>query len=733
MNMNTNKINIVGVFVIALLLALTSCLDDLNTIPLDDEVTTSATVYNEPEAYRQVLAKCYAGLVTTGQEGPAGQGDIGGIDEGFSSYLRGYWNLQELPTDEAITAWSGDDGLLDLHAHNWTSNNDFVKAFYYRVFYQIALTNELIRETAEDKLNERGVSESEKETIKLYQTEARFLRAMSYWHALDMFGKVPFITEEDGVGSFLPEPIEPAGLFDFIEKELLEIESIMAEPQTNEYGRADRAAAWMLLARLYLNAEVYIGSAKYTEAANYAKKVIDAGYSLDPVYQNLFLADNHTAKGIIFGVPFDGIHSKTYGGTTFIIDGAIGGTMDPADFGVQESWAGHRATRAFVEKFPQYAPEKSVSLNLKSANDYPFLRCPGSYQGWDALNDSTVIYSRNSDNSYEGYLYFADAGTAFKFDMYGDWSENYGDNEPDGTLDPGGSDITVEEAGFYKINANLDSMTYSVTKTEWGIIGDATPGGWDSDMDMNLNADGTWAIEARLVAGPLKFRANNDWPINLGDNDANGILEPEGADITIAEPGKYRVTLVLTGSDYTYSIEKFSSDERALFHTDGQTLDIEIVTDFSNGYAVTKWKNVTSYGVAGSDPVFVDTDFPMFRIAETYLIYAEAALQGGGDLSLALEYVNKIRTRAYTNESGKITAGELTLDFILDERARELYWECHRRTDLIRFGRLTGDAYIWPWKGGVMEGKSIDEKFNLYPLPASDIIANPNLSPTPGY
>ncbi|HPR32226.1 MAG TPA: RagB/SusD family nutrient uptake outer membrane protein [Prolixibacteraceae bacterium] len=730
--MKTNTIKIFAAMVLGGLFSLTSCMDDLNTIPLDNEVTTGATVYDSIQSYRQVLAKCYAGLVTTGQEGPSGMGDLGGIDEGFSSYLRGYWNLQELSTEEAITGW-GDDGLTDIHAHIWTSNNDFVKGFYYRVFYQIALANELIRETNEEKLNDRGVPENEKPAIGMYRAEARFLRALSYWHALDLFGIVPFVTEDDGVGSFMPEPIEPAALFDYIEKELLEIEEQMAEPRANEYGRADRAAVWMLLSKLYLNAEVYIQSERYTQAATYAQKVIDAGYSLDPVYQNLFLADNHTANGIIFGIPFDGVNSKTWGGTTFIINGAIGGSMNPADFGVKENWGGHRTTRTFVEKFPQYAPEKSAALSLKSKNDYPVLYCPGSYQNWDAANTETVIYSRNNDKLYEGYLNFTEDGVEFKFDTYGDWSLNYGDNGADGTLEANGSNILVAEAGLYKVNVDLNALTYSLIKTEWGIIGDATSGGWDSDMNMDRNADGTWTIETKLAAGTLKFRANDEWTLNLGDNGADGILEQDGANLELAEPGKYRITLILTGPDYTYTLEKFSSDERALFHTDGQSLDIEIVSDFTNGYAVTKWKNITSDGKPGSDPVHADTDFPMFRLADAYLMYAEAALRGGGDRNLALEYVNRIRTRAYTDETGNISDAELTLDFLLDERARELYWESHRRTDLIRYGRLTGDAYIWPWKGGVKEGKSTDNKYRRYPIPASDVIANPNLSPTEGY
>jgi hypothetical protein len=125
----------------------------------------------------------------------------------------------------------------------------------------------------------------------------------------------------------------------------------------------------------------------------------------------------------------------------------------------------------------------------------------------------------------------------------------------------------------------------------------------------------------------------------------------------------------------------------------------------------------------------------MFRLADVYLMYAEAALRGGsgGDNATALNYINLLRQRAYGNTSGNITSADLTLDFILNERARELYWEGHRRTDLIRFGKLTGGTYLWPWKGGVEEGTGVDAHYNLYPIPSSDIVANPNLVQNPGY
>jgi hypothetical protein len=178
-------------------------------------------------------------------------------------------------------------------------------------------------------------------------------------------------------------------------------------------------------------------------------------------------------------------------------------------------------------------------------------------------------------------------------------------------------------------------------------------------------------------------------------------------------------------------------DERGVFHSNGQALEIDNLSTFTEGYAIVKFKNVSSTGVAGSDASgnHADTDFPMFRLADVYLMYAEAVLRGGtgGTAGQALQYVNQLRERAYNNTSGNLTAGQLTLDFILDERARELKWEAHRRTDLIRFGRFTSGDYLWPWKGGVKEGRAVEAYRVLYPIPSSDITANPNLTQNEGY
>lgn len=520
-----NIIKFLGVFTF---LIGTSC-TDLDVDPKN--IAAADLVLSTPEAYKAYLAKLYAGLAITGQTGPAGNADITGIDEGESQYIRAYWCLQELSTDEAVIGW-GDEGIQDFHAHNWTSQNRFITAAYYRVFYQVSLANEFLRETTPEKIAERGLSEDVAADIQAYRAEARVLRALSYWHGLDFFRNTILVTENDPLGSVKPQQSTPRAVFDYIESELLAVEEELAEPRQNEFGRADKAVAWMILAKLYLNAEVYVGEDRYSDAVTYLDKVIGAGFALDDTYQNLFNLENENSSEIIFRVNFDGQRTRTYGGMTFLMFSSRGGSMDFASYGMNGGWGGTRTTSALVDQFP----------------------------------------------------------------------------------------------------------------------------------------DETGAI-----------------------------------------------------------------DSRAIFYTNGQTKEITNISNFTDGYAVPKFSNVDADGNPGSDLQFPDTDFPMFRLADAYLMYAEAVLRGGaGNLGLAVGYINELRERAYGDNSGNITSDELTLDFILDERARELYWEGHRRTDLVRFNQFTENG-IWPWKGNVAAGVTTAPFRNIYPIPSSEIIANPNLDQNDEY
>ncbi|MEK7256375.1 MAG: SusF/SusE family outer membrane protein, partial [Bacteroidota bacterium] len=443
-------------------------------------------------------------------------------------------------------------------------------------------------------------------------------------------------------------------------------------PRSNEYGRADQAAAWTLMAKLYLNSQVYTGKAAYTECIEACQKVINAGYTLMPEYEHLFLADNdrpEAQNSIIFPVRYDGVSTQTWGGTTFLVHAPVGGSMNTADYGIDFGWGGLRTTGAFVDKFPEPSPGALVSIVAPNPGNqtYPLLYAPGGYQGW-APDQAPFLASAASDNKFEGYLYFPDANTEFKFTTNPDWSVNYGDDGADGTLDANGANIKTGDAGFYLLEVDLNALTYTLTKVTWGLIGSATPDQWNSDQDMTYNAiSGAWEITIDLVAGEAKFRANDDWALNYGDDGADALAERNGANIVIPTAGRYVIKLFLDKPDHTYSIDRLdpvSADSRRLFHTQGQSKSISDVTLFTEGYAITKWKNITSTGLSGKNAVHADTDFPMFRIEDVLLMYAEAVIEGGsgGDLGTAAGYVNQIRERAYGSSAGNITANDLTAD-----------------------------------------------------------------------
>jgi len=513
-----------------------SCTKKLDTVPIDPLVTTSANVYSTPLSYKEGLAKLYASLAISGQNINFTAPDIQAADQGTACFLREYWAAEEVTTDECINAW-GDGGLVEYHGGIWSDQNLYVGLMYDRIFVNIAYCNEYIRDV-NAKLG--SLSGSEKNDVTQYIAEARFLRAYFYECAMDMYGNVPFATEADLPGTFIPKQISRADLFKYIESELIAIQPTLADPGTNEYARVDRAADWSLLSRLYLNAQVFTGTARYTDCITYSNDVINSGkYTLHPSYQNLFLADNNGYRDeMILPIAEDGTNTESYGDMTFVIHAAVGGSEDATnEFGIASGgWAGNRMTNTFVTRvFP----------------------------------------------------------------------------------------------------------------------------------------------------------------------DASG-----------------------------------NTDKRAIFYTSGQTLGpISSPTVFTQGYLCAKFKNVTSTGAPGSNNTFVDTDYPLFRLSEVYLNYAEAVLRGGtgGDANTALSLVNEIRERAYGSNAGDITSAQLDLNFMIDERGRELYWEGFRRTDLIRFGLFTGGTYLWDFKGNVQAGTATDAHLNLFPIPASDRQNNPNLVQNPGY
>jgi hypothetical protein len=174
----------------------------------------------------------------------------------------------------------------------------------------------------------------------------------------------------------------------------------------------------------------------------------------------------------------------------------------------------------------------------------PVMYVPGDYQGWNPENAMTVLYSENFDNKFKGFVHIIGGSREFKLTEGPNWDVNYGDTGADNSLEADGDNIKVDEDGTYELNVDLDAKTYTISEAKnWGIVGDATPGGWDADTPFNAfdAATNSLKINTDLSEGEMKFRANNDWAFNFGGSD--GELTPDGDNIAIAEAGNYTITL----------------------------------------------------------------------------------------------------------------------------------------------------------------------------------------------
>ena len=541
----------------AVLTSATSCVSDLDQYPHTE--TTSKDVYTSLANYEAVLGKIYAAMVTSGQGKGGDNKDMESVlnkGAGFD-YMRMFINMQECGTDEFASTWLTGEQTTGLTYLSWDANDAWVSDMYYRIYYNIALCNEFLRNA-----NSASFSGADAEKMKEYKAEVRFMRALFYYHALDFYRNIPMVTENDPVGSYIPPRYTPQQTFDYIESELKDCVGDMLPASTCPYGQASQGAAYTLLAKLYLNSEVYTGVAKYAECKEACEKVMDMGYSLESDYSKLFNADNDKRTNeIIFALPVSAEHTVSWGSSTYLVCGQVSmsnANQNVADYGVTAGWSEFRLRPEFVDKFTQ------------------------------------------------------------------------------------------------------------------------------TDIDG-------------------------------------------------------------------------SGDRRCKFFTNGQSKDVTSMTDETAGYLSEKWSNLKDDGTTASNTgdAGVDTDFPLFRLADVYLMYAECVARtvedkdklddwaGGSDAESdsrkqgAIYWINKVRERAYGKDENGNPRGQVWkenfsskdafLQFILDERARELYHEGYRRTDLIRYGQFTTNKYIWQWKGGVHDGQAVDSKYNIYPIPNTELTANPNL------
>jgi len=317
---------------------------------------TEANIWSDQSSYQMYLAKLYGGLILTSQTGPNENcdkcGDLAGIDEGYSEYLRLFWYMQELPTDEAVIGWN-DPGVPELNVHSWTATNIWPVAMYYRVMFQATMVGEFLRQTTLEKLNSRGVGSALRQQIQNYRAEARFLRALSYAHGIDFFGGMPLVTEADPIGGAPPMQVSRDSLYNYVVSELLSLRDSLPARSASTYGRATPGAANMLLSVLYLNAAVYTGTPHYDLALNAAQAVIASGtYSLNSVFKNNFTADNNLSPELIFVAPQDAAHTQTWGGMTFLVHAGCGGDgMQASWYGMDYCWGGYRMKQQVYRLF----------------------------------------------------------------------------------------------------------------------------------------------------------------------------------------------------------------------------------------------------------------------------------------------------------------------------------------------------------------------------------------------
>ena len=533
---------------------LSSCINDLDVEPIDPSLQSDVGA-------EQLFNKCYSVFATSGNNGGDDNVDVDGLDGGFQHKYRQMWNSNELTTDEAICGW-GDTGIPEYCHNTYDASHPMLRGYYYGLCIGITFCNQYMEKFADYDAT--------------MTAEVRFLRAFQYYLLTDAFGDIPFSTVISGED---PDQMPRAQVCEFIESELLDIvgegsnsDYVLSEPRAKKYhepgyGRVDKAAAWMLLARLYLNWEVYTGTPKWEQAAKYAKKVIDSPYQLlthgyaaegnDGIYreftpyQMLFMGDNGTtdaALEALFPVIQDGLRTTSWGGANFLICSTVDADVHP-------------------------------------------------------------------------YLYDAS-----------------------------------------EVNGLYDNSTWGGNRARPELI--------------------------RL------FFPNDDAP-----------------------------------EAHAYEVAEAAGDDRALFETAGRHLNVENESDFTYGYAITKFNNFKCNGDKGSSNTFADSHLFYMRKAEAYLTYAEALTRMGTQPEEAREAVNVLRRRAHATE-----LRNLSLDQILAEWGREFYFEGRRRVDLIRFGKFGGNNdYLWQWKGGAYEGRPFSADRNVFAIPNDDLIANPKLKQNPGY
>lgn len=394
-----------------------ACVNDLDTLPLNKTEPVSEYVYGANEtAYKEGLGRLYFQFVTNDLT------DLQQMDGGASEVIRAFWSVQETSTDEAKCSWENDAWVRALNTNTWSEvQNDAVYAVYVRTLQGIALVNEYLRQTTPEKLQSRGVSAELARKIDGFRDEARFIRAYLYWMAIDCFGSVPFTTEKSPFGgAYFPQQASRTDIFDWCVGELQYLMSDDSDllPARSNYPRADKGSAAGLLARMYLNSEVYTGVERWEEAKEVCESIFAMGYALCPDYAALFRGDNGEnmqARGeMLWAVDYSDSKTQSYGGTSYILSATLAST-DITEVsrpnGQRNGWAGLRVPYEFV----------STYFNV-SGQDYQ----TGAYEVTDKRGE--VFYIKGRSESMDGALYnFMNGWSCLKFNNipFGQTNESF--------------------------------------------------------------------------------------------------------------------------------------------------------------------------------------------------------------------------------------------------------------------------------------------------------------------
>jgi len=376
---------ILGATAAAMLMAAgtTSCVNDLDVENINPQQTTTLNT-------DALLNKIYSSFVLTGQTGPNGNGDIKGADEGRSEFYRMVWNLNELTTDEAHWIWyKNDTGYEDLVENTYGADNAVASGLYYRIYFTITLCNYFLEQLPDD-----GTAET-----KARRAEVRFIRAYNYLTVMDLFGNAAFT---ESVTTTPGQYYTRQQFYNYVENELLAIEPDLMTPDKLSYGRISNIADWLLLSRLYLNAEVYSGSAQWQKAKDYAEKVIGQNYfslctkgAVNPStgevyspYQMLFLADNDengAQTEMIVPIIHHGVNTTSYGGMHSLVLASYSEEMDTAvPSGTSHGWGKcNRVMGKLSDIFfgtTDVSGYNTIAAVTAAANDDRALIYPGSYK-----------------------------------------------------------------------------------------------------------------------------------------------------------------------------------------------------------------------------------------------------------------------------------------------------------------------------------------------------------------